>query len=265
MAIVLITTAIVAVGSFVLLWLVSLLLKDASIVDPFWGASFVIVTWAAFGAAGDPGSRQFLVAVLVAVWGLRLATYLTIRSIGEDEDYRYQAMRRRWGSAFPLISLGTVFLLQALLMWVVSLPAQVTMVNPDDPGWLAWVGVGLWAVGLFFEAVGDRQLARFKADPGNKGKVMDRGLWRYTRHPNYFGDFCVWWGIFLVAITGLSMLWTIVGPVLMSFLLLRVSGVALLEKTIGKRRPGYEEYAERTNAFFPGPPSRESGVGSEES
>jgi steroid 5-alpha reductase family enzyme len=190
----------------------------------------------------------------VTVWGLRLTLYLSIRNLGKGEDYRYQAMRRRWGRNFPFISLGTVFLLQAALMWIVSLPVQVSMANPGDPGSLAWLGLAVFALGLFFETVGDWQLARFKADPDNKGKVMDRGLWRYTRHPNYFGDFAVWWGLFLIAVADVSMLWTIVGPLVMSWLLLRVSGVAMLEKTIGRRRPGYEEYARTTNAFFPWKP-----------
>ena len=251
---ILLTSLAAAAAAFALLWLISLPIKDSSIVDPFWGASYVLVAWVAWSVATDPGSRQLLLAALVTVWGLRLTLYLSIRNLGKGEDYRYQAMRRRWGTNFPLISLGTVFLLQAALMWVVSLPVQVSMANPGDPGWLAWVGVGVFAVGLFFETVGDWQLARFKADPDNTGTVMDRGLWRYTRHPNYFGDFAVWWGLFLVAITDVAMLWTIVGPLLMSWLLLRVSGVAMLEKTIGKRRAGYDEYARRTNAFFPWKP-----------
>jgi steroid 5-alpha reductase family enzyme len=251
MSSILLATAATAAGAFVLLWVVSLVVKDASIVDPFWGLSFVIVTWVAYLVATDPGTRQLLVAALVTVWGLRLTIFLAVRNLGKGEDYRYQAMRRRWGKRFPLISLGTVFLLQATLMWIVSLPAQVTMTIGDDLCLLAFIGIALWAVGLFFEAAGDWQLARFKADPGNAGKVMDRGLWRYTRHPNYFGDFCVWWGIFLVAITGADMLWTVIGPIVMSTLLLRVSGVTLLEKTITKRRPGYEEYVRRTSAFFP--------------
>jgi steroid 5-alpha reductase family enzyme len=240
-----------AAGAFTLLWLISLPIKDSSIVDPFWGASYVLVAWVAWSVAEDPGSRQLLLAALVSVWGLRLTLYLSIRNLGKGEDYRYQAMRRRWGKNFPFISLGTVFLLQAALMWMVSLPIQVSMANPGDPDWVAGLGLAVFALGLFFETVGDWQLARFKADPDNSGKVMDRGLWRYTRHPNYFGDFAVWWGLFLVAVADASMLWTIIGPLVMSWLLLRVSGVAMLEKTIGKRRPGYEEYARRTNAFFP--------------
>jgi steroid 5-alpha reductase family enzyme len=195
-----------------------------------------------------------VVAVLVTVWGTRLSTYLAIRNLGHGEDYRYQAMRRRWGRRFPLVSLGTVFILQATLMWIVSLPVQLTMEMSDDPGWPAFIGIAVWGVGMLFETIGDWQLARFKRDPDNAGKVMDRGLWRLTRHPNYFGDFCVWWGLFLVAVTGVSMLWTMIGPILMSTLLLRVSGVALLEKTITSRRPGYADYVRRTSAFFPRPP-----------
>ena len=254
MSSVLIATAVVAVAAFSVLWLISVAVKDASIVDPFWGASFVLIVWVAFGQAGDPGVRQVLVPILVTIWGLRLSLFLAFRNLGHGEDYRYQAMRRRWGTGFPWISLGTVFVLQATLMWVVSMPAQATMVESDGLGFLAFIGIALWFVGLAFETAGDWQLARFKKNPANAGKVMDRGLWHYTRHPNYFGDFCVWWGIFMVAFTGTSMLWTIIGPILMSTLLLRVSGVALLEKTIATRRPGYEEYIRRTSAFFPRPP-----------
>jgi steroid 5-alpha reductase family enzyme len=254
MAPILVTSLLVVLGAFFILWVVSVLVRDASIVDPSWGLAFVLIGWTAWLASEDPGSRQTLIAVLVTMWGLRLSLFLAVRNLGHGEDYRYQAMRRRWGKRFPLISLGTVFVLQAVLAWIVSLPVQVTMANPGGPGWLAGIGVALWAIGLFFESVGDWQLARFKSDPVNTGRVMDRGLWRYTRHPNYFGDFTVWWGIFLVAFVGMSMWWTVIGPLLMSTLLLRVSGVALLEKTITSRRPGYEEYVRRTNAFFPWKP-----------
>jgi steroid 5-alpha reductase family enzyme len=181
-----------------------------------------------------------------------------MRNLGKGEDFRYQAMRRKHGDRFFVVSLGTVFGLQALLMWVISLPLQIG-IAASDPGVgvspLDVVGTVLWAVGLFFEAVGDWQLARFKADPSNQGKVMDRGLWRYTRHPNYFGDFCVWWGLYLIAAAG-GAGWTVVGPILMSALLIRYSGAGLLEKTIGTRRPGYDDYARRTNGFFPGPPRK---------
>ncbi|OFW63552.1 MAG: hypothetical protein A2135_07870, partial [Actinobacteria bacterium RBG_16_67_15] len=197
---VLLGSALVASGSFTALWLVSLPLKNSSIVDPFWGPGFALVAWTAYLFADDPGGRGLLVAVLVSVWALRLGLHLTIRNRGKGEDFRYQAMRRRWRARYWLVSLFTVFLLQAALLWVVSLPVQVAMVDGGTPGAIAWVGVVLWMVGLFFETVGDWQLVRFKRDPANRGKVMDGGLWGVTRHPNYFGDFTVWWGHFLVAV-----------------------------------------------------------------
>ena len=237
-------------------WLVSLVLRDASIVDIIWGAGFVLVAVVSFLIGDGTESRRVLLLAMTALWGLRLTGYLAWRNIGSGEDPRYQAMRRRHGDRFWLVSLWLVFGLQAAVMWVVSLPVQVGMV-PDEPGSIGgveYLGVALWAVGLFFESVGDYQLARFKADPDNQGKVMDRGLWRYTRHPNYFGDFCVWWGIWLVAAaTGVG-LYAVVGPIVMTLFLLKVSGVAMLERTIGKRREGYDEYVARTNAFFPAPP-----------
>ncbi len=248
-------------GLMLITWIVSGLIKDASIVDLIWGLGFVLVAWAVVVATSPIGSRGWLLAVLTTIWGLRLSAYLTWRNLGKGEDYRYQAMRRQHGDRFFLMSLGTVFGLQGLLMWIVSLPVQAGIAG-GDPGMalspLDGLGAALWLLGLSFETIGDWQLARFKANPANKGKVMDRGLWRYTRHPNYFGDFCVWWGLFLVAAAGGDW-WTVLGPLVMSALLIRYSGAGLLEKTIGTRRPGYEEYARRTNAFFPGPPeSRET-------
>jgi steroid 5-alpha reductase family enzyme len=189
------------------------------------------------------------------VWGLRLAGYLLWRNAGHGEDPRYVAMRRHWGPRFPIISLVTVFALQGVLMWIVSLPVQLAQLEPGGPiGVLDGLGVLLFAVGLTFESLGDWQLARFKADPKSAGQVMDRGLWRYTRHPNYFGDFCVWWGLFLIALSTPYGPWSIVGPIVMSFFLMRVSGVPMLERSIGKRRPGYAEYARKTSTFFPRPP-----------
>jgi len=249
----------VAVASLMLItWIISGIVKDASIVDLIWGFGFVLVAWTVLFFSAPAGGRGWLLVILTTVWGLRLSTHLTMRNLGKGEDFRYQAMRRQLGDRFFVVSLGTVFGLQALLMWVISLPLQVGIAT-SDPGQgvslLDAVGTALWALGLFFEAVGDWQLARFKADPANHGKVMDRGLWRYTRHPNYFGDFCVWWGLYLVAAAG-GAWWTVVGPLLMSALLIRYSGAGLLEKTIGSRRPGYDDYARRTNGFFPGPPTK---------
>ena len=253
---VLIATAMALGVAFGLLWLLSLALGDASIVDIFWGLGFVVVAWVSYATAGATESRHLLLGLLVTVWGVRLGAYLAWRNIGKGEDQRYQAMRRHWGRRFWWVSLFTVFILQGMIMWIVSLPVQVAMAaDGTDTFWpVVVVGVALWATGILFEAAGDSQLARFKANPDNKGKVMDRGLWRYTRHPNYFGDFAVWWGFYLVAMGTVDPWWTLVGPALMSFMLLRVSGVAMLERTIGKRRPGYEEYIRRTSAFFPRPP-----------
>lgn len=241
-----------------LTWGVSLLMRDASIVDIIWGAGFVVVAVVAAIVGDGYDDRRYLLLGLVAVWGTRLSSYLAWRNLGHGEDYRYQAMRKKHGDRFWLISLFQVFLLQGVLMWVVSLPVQLSASaeEPDSLGILALLGVVLWTVGILFEGIGDAQLASFKAKDENKGKVMDRGLWRFTRHPNYFGDFCVWWGIFLVAAETVPGRFGIIGPLVMSFLLIRVSGVAMLEKTIGKRRPGYAEYIARTSAFFPRPPKR---------
>lgn len=240
------------------LWAVSVAAHDTSIVDIFWGSGFVVVAWTALLLVDGSGDRRLLLAVLVTVWGVRLTVHLARRNLGKGEDPRYAAMRRRHGDRWPVLSLVVVFWLQGALMWVVSLPVQVAMTDSTSGGLgaLDWAGVTLWATGLAFEAVGDLQLVRFKADPANRGKVMDRGLWRYTRHPNYFGDLCVWWGIWLVALAAGSAWWTAVGPAVMSVLLIRVSGAALLERSLLRRRPGYADYVARTSAFFPWPPRR---------
>ncbi len=249
----------VAAASFLALWLISLPLHNTSIVDPFWGPALSIVAWSTYLAADSPGSRGLLLTILVTVWGLRLGFHLAIRNRGKGEDFRYREFRRRWGDRYWIVSLFTVFVLQAVLLWIVAMPVQVAMANGGTLGVATLIGLTLWGLGLFFETLGDLQLVRFKRDPANQGKVMDRGLWSLTRHPNYFGDFTVWWGHFLVAVDGWGMLWTIVGPIVMSVLLLRVSGVTLLEKSLVKRRPGYEEYVSRVNAFFPGRPRAAGG------
>jgi steroid 5-alpha reductase family enzyme len=238
-------TAGVVAGCMLALWLLSLALRDASIADIFWGFGFAVIAVLTFLWTNDGGSaRRGLIAALVTLWGLRLAAYLLWRNAGRGEDPRYVAMRRHWGPRFWWVSLFSVFVMQGVLLWIVSLPVQLGQLAAGGPlGALDAVGLALFSLGLSFEAVGDWQLARFRADPANAGRVMDQGLWRYTRHPNYFGDFCVWWGLFVVAL-----------PVLMTFLLVRVSGVPLLERSIHKRRPDYVEYAKRTSAFFPRPP-----------
>jgi steroid 5-alpha reductase family enzyme len=233
-------------------WLVSLAKRDVSIVDSLWSLMFLLAALVYFLVSGSRGVMAVTVFAMTTLWALRLAGYITWRNWGEGEDRRYQAIRERNQPGFAFKSLYLVFWLQGALAWVISLPLLVAIVADTPLGPLAWLGIGVWAAGMFFEAVGDWQLARFKADPGNRGKVLERGLWRYTRHPNYFGNALIWWGFYLVALDAGGW-WTIVSPLLMTLLLLKVSGVALLEQDIGERRPAYREYIERTNAFVPGP------------
>lgn len=248
---------LVLVAAFVGLWAVSLWRRDASIVDPAWGPAFVLVTAVSVPWA-DPTPRALLALGLVAAWGLRLGLYLLRRNLGHGEDRRYAAMRAHWGERFPWVSLFTVFLFQALLAWAIAWPLRAVVTAPASP-WGAFdaLGVAAFAVGLFFEAVGDAQLRAFLADPANRGRVCDRGLWRYTRHPNYFGDAMVHLGFGLLAV-GVDAPWALVGTAGMWFLLLRVSGVTLLERDITERRPEYRAYVERTSGFFPRPPRRGS-------
>jgi len=243
-------------------WVVSLFLKNASIVDPIWSLGFVVVGWVSFFAMRDnvDALRTGVLLALVTIWGVRLSLHLFLRNTGHGEDFRYKAMRKKHGQKFWLVSLGTVFVFQGVLMWIVSLPLQFGIGTSSKTSW--WLvplilGVIVWLVGFAFESIGDAQLRAFKADPNSAGQVMDRGLWRYTRHPNYFGDACVWWGIALVALGAGGWAWLgIIGPLVMTTLLRRVSGVTLLEKSLVKRRPGYEDYVRRTSPFVPRPPRK---------
>lgn len=250
-------TLAVTAGVFLVLWIVSLRTRNASLVDIWWGPGFALIALLSFALTPEGAlSRRQLVLVLTTIWGLRLGTHLLVRNTGKDEDFRYAAMRKAWGHGFGMKSLTRVFLLQAVLMWVVSFPVQAAMrsATPATLGFFDWLGILVWAFGLFFETVGDLQLARFKKDPANADRVMDRGLWRFTRHPNYFGDACAWWGLWLIAFAVPGGFWSIVGPITMTVLLTSVSGVPMLERKIGERRPGYDEYARRTSAFLPRPP-----------
>ena len=236
-------------------WCISIPKRDVSIVDSLWSLLFLAAAATYAATVPHAGPRAPLVLVLVGTWALRLAVYLTWRNWGEPEDRRYRRIRRHYEPHFVWKSLFVIFGLQGMLAWIVSLPLLAAVASQRPIGWLDYAGVALWILGLSFEAIGDFQLARFKSRASNEGRVMDGGLWRYTRHPNYFGDCCVWWGLYTIALAGGGW-WSFVGPLLMSFLLLRVSGVTLLEKDIGQRRPEYRDYIERTNAFFPGPPRR---------
>jgi steroid 5-alpha reductase family enzyme len=254
-------TALAAtVAMMTLAWMLSLLKRNAGIIDVFWGSGFVLVTWLYFFMAEGATPRRYVVLGAVTLWGLRLSLYILKRNWGKPEDYRYREMRERNPSTFPWRSLVTVFWLQALLLWAISIPLLQAQQSAVPAGliWLDGLGVLFFVVGFAFEAGGDWQLARYKRDPANAGRVLDRGFWRYTRHPNYFGDAMVWWGFFLFAAATPGSLWTIYSPILMTVLLMRVSGVALLEKRLSEVKPGYRDYVERTNAFFPWFPKRKT-------
>jgi steroid 5-alpha reductase family enzyme len=238
-------------------WVVSVIRRDVSIVDSLWSLLFLLAVLVYQAAGAAPGPLGWLVTLMVTVWALRLSVYITVRNHGEPEDRRYQAIRHNNEPHFWLKSLYIVFLLQGFLAWVISLPALAAVSGQTSPGpltpLLIGAGLALWLAGMFFEVVGDWQLARFRRSARAPGAVLDSGLWRYTRHPNYFGEAVLWWGVYLLALAA-GAWWTVFAPALMTFLLLRVSGVALLEKDIGERRPAYRDYIRRTNAFFPGPP-----------
>lgn len=236
----------------VLTWAVSVARRDVGIVDSLWSLLFLIGLGVYVAAAESTGPRTTLLLSLVAIWALRLSAHITLRGLGEPEDHRYQEIRKNHQPHFWLKSLYIVFALQGLLAWIIVLPAIAAVESGAPLGWLDFVGVALWLLGMFFEVVGDWQLYRFKRE-GHSGEVLDSGLWRYTRHPNYFGEATLWWGIYLLALAA-GAWWTIFAPLLLTFLLLRVSGVALLEKDISERRPAYRDYIRRTSAFFPRPP-----------
>ena len=243
--------ALVILGVMTALWLVSLALRNSSIVDIFWGTGFVIANWVYFALTPDGLlARKLLISILVTLWGLRLSLYILWRNWGKPEDFRYQKWRQEHGEKWWWRSLFQVFVLQGVLLLVISAPLLAAQLYAT-PGltWLDGLAVPVWVIGFFFEATGDWQLAHFKANPANRGKVMNQGVWRYTRHPNYFGDSAQWWGYYLIAASAGGW-WTILSPMIMTTLLVRVSGVALLEKTLDQR-PGYKEYIETTSAFVP--------------
>ena len=240
-------------GIGVVAWAVSVAIRNVAFVDSLWSLFFLVAALVFATAAWPLSARGLLVTVLVAIWALRLSIYITARNWGEPEDYRYQKIRANNEPGFAFKSLYIVFGLQGVLAWFVAMPLVPAIMNPGEIGVLEMVAAALWLTGFVFEAGGDYQLAKFKREPSNRGRVLNTGLWRFTRHPNYFGDFCVWWAFYLFAVAAGGW-WTVLSPILMSLLLLKVSGVALLEKTISKRRPEYADYIRRTNAFFPGVP-----------
>lgn len=255
--------AVVAGAS--LLWIRSLRDRDASIADIWWGPGFVLLAWLDCILLGAWRPRPVLLAVLLTLWGARLSWHIGSRHHGRGEDRRYAAMRARHAGAFWWRSLFLVFWLQAALVWFIALPvlaaASASSDPPLGPGDLA--GVLVFVVGFAIEAIGDRQLRRFRADEANRGKVLDEGLWRFTRHPNYFGDALLWWGVYLIAAATPAGRLTIASPAVMALLLRRVSGVALLEQDLLAAKPGYAAYVQRTSAFVPWPPRVPEAAGSE--
>ena len=236
----------------VLGWLLSLWRNNVTHVDSMWSLFFLLAALIYGQCSGFDGARLSLTIVLVDVWALRLCVYLTLRNWGPHEDRRYEAIRRNNEPYFRFKSLYIIFGLQAVLAWIVSLPLLGAIHSSGELNWLDLVGVAVMLFGLVWESVADWQLAKFKAARTNHGKVLDRGLWAYSRHPNYFGEACVWWGFYLIALAA-GAWWSLPAPLLMTLLLLKVSGVALLEKDIGERRPQYAAYVASTNAFLPGP------------
>ena len=234
-------------------WAVSLRRRDASVADVFWGLGFILLAWVYCLLSPALTPRSWLVAVLVTAWGARLSSHIFRRNHGRGEDPRYQAMRASHGHAFWWRSLFTVFWLQGAILWFVALPvlAAIRAAEPTALTAVDGLGILLFAIGFSFEVVGDRQLRRFRRDPANRGRVLDRGLWRYTRHPNYFGDAVLWWGVYAMAAATSNGWLSVLSPALMTFLLMRVSGVTLLEQSLKASKPGYHTYIARTPAFFP--------------
>lgn len=224
-----------------------------SVVDIAWGLGCAVIAIVTFALSdGDP-ARRWLVTALTVIWGVRLAVHIGWRSRGAGEDPRYEKLLSRAKGNRHLYALRSVYLVQGVAMWFVSLPVQVTQFSAGPLGIVAWLGVVVWLVGMFFETVGDLQLVRFKA--ANKGAIMDRGLWRYTRHPNYFGDACVWWGLFLIAADAWPGVLTVLSPLAMTYFLVRGTGAKVLERHM-RDRPGFADYVRRTSGFFPLPPKK---------
>lgn len=243
-----------------ILWLYCVRIRDVSVIDAFWPFGMVILAGSTFLLSSGAQDRKLLILALVAIWGLRLALHLFARWREHGVDPRYAAILGRLtekkGWSFARASLVQVFAMQCVLLFIVCLPAQLGQIDaePAAIGWLGWIGTAIALTGIAFETIGDAQLKAFRADPAMKGKVLDTGLWRYTRHPNYFGDACAWWGIWLVAAESETGRWAIIGPIGITWLLTRLSGVPMLEHRLKKSRPGYEAYVRRTSSFIPWPP-----------
>lgn len=250
------TNLLIVLALLTLLWAISIRIKDASIIDIAWGPACATPAILTFLRTDGADPRALVLALLVSLWAARLALYLAQRNLGHGEDIRYQKMRAKQPSdaAFARWSLPFIFWLQGVIAWTISLPVQLGQFGPDGFGVVAWIGVLLFAIGLGFEAIGDWQLKQFKSDPANKGKLMTKGLWSWTRHPNYFGDATVWTGLAVIALESPYGLWTLISPLVMTFFLVKVSGKALTERMMEKKYPEYAEYKRRVSGFIPMPP-----------
>lgn len=240
------------VWAYMTLWfLVSVLKKRNDVADTAWGLGFVLLSWSAFFLSGSSDWRGILVNVLVSVWGLRLAWHIHRRNRGKSEDYRYLAWREEWGKWFYLRSYGQVYILQGIFLFCIALPVLLLHKNFGEPlGYLDVFGLLIWGIGFFFESVGDSQLAKFLKDPNNKGEILQTGLWRYSRHPNYFGEITQWWGIWVLALSVPYGFWGILGPLTITFLIVKISGIPLLEKKMAEN-PKFIEYKKRTSMLVP--------------
>ena len=253
------TIFLTLLGATTILWLISIKVQDASIADLMWGMFFVIQGCMAYWET--PNERSLLLMILTGIWGLRLSIYLGLRNHGQPEDRRYRAMRANHGKNFWWRSYFTVFLFQMLIAWFVGMPQRLGATDVAL-SLLDGIGIIVWSIGLFFEIIGDWQLSQFLRN-GNQDGVLNTGLWRYTRHPNYFGDAFLWWGLGIIAVSGTGAFWILLSPLLMTGLLLKVSGVSLLEKDISDRRPAYQAYIHETSAFVPWFPKTISKQGPE--
>ena len=247
-----------AAGFMVIGWLISLVLKNVTIADSFWGLGFILIAWITFFAADGYVARKLILALLVTAWGLRLFIHLSIRNWGKGEDPRYGEWRKKHGGNFWLVSLFKVFLIQAVFQWIIALGVQYGQLfsMPTHLTVLDYLGILMWVAGFSIETAADWQLAQFTANPANKGKIMNQKLWRYSRHPNYFGESLLWWGIFVMVLSVPWGIWTIISPLVITYTLLRITGVTLMEQTEFSKNPEYQDYIERTSAFIPRPPKK---------
>ncbi|MFO8047701.1 MAG: DUF1295 domain-containing protein [Desulfosudaceae bacterium] len=249
-----------AAGLMVCGWIYSLIRKNVTIADSLWGLGFVLIAWLTFFRVDGVPARKLLLAIMVTLWGLRLFIHLSTRNRGKEEDPRYAKWRQQHGQHFWIISLFKVFLVQALFQWVIALGVQhgQAATQPPHLTWLDFLGISIWLAGMIIETTADVQLKTFLADPANRGKIMDKGLWRYSRHPNYFGESLIWWGIFVMVLATPWGFWSVISPALITYTLLRLTGVTLMEETQFAGNPAYRDYIRKTSAFIPWFPRRDA-------